>query len=57
MTTNVALGTVIADSLTFEESALLLSIELWRERAAGLGYEVEHDPELDRRLRALGYTQ
>ena len=39
------------------ESTNLWSLDLWRERASMLGREVQRDPELDRRLRALGYTQ
>lgn len=38
-----------------ELRALLLELDLWRERNAGRGEVVEFDPELERRLRAVGY--
>jgi arylsulfatase A-like enzyme len=43
--------------LSGHDRSYFLEIDLWRERSAGLAPKVEDDPELDRRLRALGYMQ
>ena len=40
---------------TGELRALLLELDLWRERNAGRGVAVQYDDELVRRLRAVGY--
>jgi hypothetical protein len=42
-------------SATRELRALLLELDLWRERNAGRGVAVHYDAELERRLRAVGY--
>ena len=48
---------VPVDSLADRDRAWLWNIDLWRERALRESPPIENDPELDRRLRALGYLQ
>lgn len=48
---------VEADSLSARDRAWLWNIDLWRQRTAERSRVVHDDPELDRRLRSLGYSQ
>lgn len=44
-------------ALPDRDRAWLWNIDLWRQRTATRSRVVEDDPELDRRLRSLGYAQ
>jgi hypothetical protein len=52
-----AVGGDAAPALTDSERSWLVQLDRWRETLAPRSLRVEDDPELDRRLRSLGYLK